>query len=356
MNCTQNLTPGRGSSSVSAAFAVLAAATGALVTLPGCTTNPTTGRSQFNTLSRADEIKIGTDATPGLTTEYGGKVANPELVNYVSSLGKQLAATTEADNPTLPWEFTLLDSDVINAFALPGGKVFVSRGLAEKMDNEAQLAAVVGHEIGHVCARHTSERMTQQVGAGVAAAVAGVIVGGVTNNDTIKAAAPVAFSAGSQLIVLSFSRDQELEADGLGMRYMTRLNYDPIGAQQVMELLKREAGGGGGAFDKFLSTHPDPAARVEVVKKKLAKEYAYTQGNPQYQLHADRFRQQFLAKLPARVPVKKAEAGHGRVFDLSQPAGWCAVCAARPEVEGVVLAERVRTESADLLPSAACQP
>jgi len=301
-----------------------------LVGVGGCTTNPTTGRSQFNTLSRADEIKIGTDALPGLTQEYGGKVSNLELENYFTSLGKQLAATTEADNPSLPWEFTLLDSDVINAFALPGGKVFVSRGLAEKMDNEAQLASVVGHEIGHVTARHTSERMSQQIGAGIAAALAGVIVGGVTDNDTIKAAAPVAFGAGSQLIVLSFSRDQELEADELGMRYMTKLNYDPKGAQQVMELLERESGGGGGGlFDKFLATHPDPAARVEVVKKKLANEYAYTQGNPQYHLHADRFKQNFLAKLPAKAPAKKVDALGGRVFDLSQPAGWCSVCASR---------------------------
>lgn len=297
-----------------------------LFALAGCTTNPTTGRSQFNSLSRADEIKIGTEAQPGLTQEFGGKVANPELQDYVTSLGKQLAATTEADNPTLPWEFTLLDSDVINAFALPGGKVFMSRGLAEKMDNEAQLASVLGHEIGHVTARHTSERMTQQVGAGIAAAVAGVIVGGVTDNNTIKTVAPVAFGAGSQLIVLSFSRDQELEADSLGMRYMTKLNYDPKGAEQVMELLKRESGGGSGTFDKFLSTHPDPTARVESAKKKLAKEYAHTQGNPQYQLFADRFRQRFLAKLPPKAPAKKADASDRRTFNLSQPAAWCSVC------------------------------
>ena len=98
----------------------------ALVVFPvGCTTNPTTGRSQFLTMSREDEIKLGTEAAPGLTNEFGGKVSDGRLQDYVSNIGRQLAAVTEADNPTLPWEFTLLDSGVINAFALPGGKVFI---------------------------------------------------------------------------------------------------------------------------------------------------------------------------------------------------------------------------------------
>lgn len=304
---------------------------------PGCEVNPTTGRSQVNFLSRDEEINIGASAMPELTKEYGGRVANADLQNYVTSIGRQLADQTEADNPSLPWEFTLLDSDVINAFALPGGKVFVSRGLAEKMTNEAQLAGVLGHEVGHVTARHTSERMTQQLGAGVAATVAGVVIGQVSDNDTLKVAAPIALAIGSQVVVLSFSRDQELEADALGMRYMTKLGYDPAGQMQVMQILAKESGGGGrgGGVEQLFATHPDPQARVDRIAKKLQGEYAYTQGNPQYQLQPERFRQQFLAKLPPPKPKngKKAEFEPGRTFDLSGRATWCLVCAGNADAE-----------------------
>ena len=106
-------------------------------TMTGCETNAATGRPQYLRYNRDEEIQLGSEATPELTKEYGGKVANPELQAYVTGIGQRLSQQTEADNPTLPWEFTLLDSDVINAFALPGGKVFFSRGLAEKMTNEA---------------------------------------------------------------------------------------------------------------------------------------------------------------------------------------------------------------------------
>lgn len=304
---------------VCAASALLAA---------GCSTNPTTGRSQFNSLSRDDEIKMGMDAKPEMIKEYGGEVQSADLRQYVERIGRRLADQTEADYPSLPWEFTLLDSDVINAFALPGGKVFMSRGLAEKMTNEAQLAGVLGHECGHVTARHINDRMTQQIGVGILATAAGIAVGATSDNDLVRYGAPVAFGVGSQVVLLSFSRGQELEADRLGVRYMTRAGYDPKGQEQVMEILDREAGSDRAAT--FFSTHPDPKARIQQVQKLLKGEYAYTQNNPQFALREREFKEQFLARLPAKSPQqqKKAEA-EGRVFDLSRPAMWCAVCAAR---------------------------
>src|SRR5205823_502333 len=111
------------------------------------------------------EVQMGAEAMPELTKQYGGKVANTDLQTYVTGVGRKLAATTEADNPALPWEFTLLNSDVINAFALPGGKVFLTTGLAKRMTNEAQMAGVLGHECGHVTARHINDKITREMGA-----------------------------------------------------------------------------------------------------------------------------------------------------------------------------------------------
>jgi predicted Zn-dependent protease len=123
---------------------------------------PRDGERQFIALSRSQEIAMGTEAQPQLTEQYGGEVADQIATGYVTEVGQAMAALTEGDYPSLPWEFTLLDSDVINAFALPGGKVFLSRGLAARMRDEAQMAGVIGHEIGHVTARHINDRVVSR--------------------------------------------------------------------------------------------------------------------------------------------------------------------------------------------------
>ncbi len=311
--------------------------------LQACTTNPTTGRSQFNALSRDEEIKMGIDAKPEMLQEYGGEVKSADLQQYVSRVGRRLADQTEADYPSLPWEFTLLDSDVINAFALPGGKVFMSRGLAVKLTNEAEMAGVLGHECGHVTARHINDRVAQQAAAGGAATVIGAVIGATSKSDVVRYGTPIAFGFGSQLVLLSFSRDQELEADRLGVRYMVKVGYDPKGQLQVMEVLDREAGSD--SASSFFATHPDPKARIAQIQKLLAGEYAYTQNNPKFALYEREYKEQFLARVPpAPAPQKKAEAGE-RTIDLSRPASWCAVCAAAQA--GLAIEERRHGEEQD---------
>jgi predicted Zn-dependent protease len=296
--------------------------------LPACSKNVTTGRNQLNLMSREDEIRLGTQAKPQLTQEFGGEVQKPEVRQYVTEIGRTLAAQTEGENPSLPWEFTMLDSKVINAFALPGGKVFISRGLVEKMTNEAQLAGVLGHEIGHVTARHSTERMSQQMGWGIGGAVVGAVVGAVTGVQGIDRVAQNA----SQLVVLSYSRDQESEADSLGMRYMTKVGYDPMGTLQVMDILK-EASKGGGKGPEWMATHPLPETRIRRVGDEIQREYGFTQNNPQFQLHAPRFRERMLARLallpahthdPLRDAPETALAG-GEFF--ARPELWCWHCA-----------------------------
>ncbi|MFO0836444.1 MAG: M48 family metallopeptidase [Phycisphaerales bacterium] len=321
-------------------------------TMTGCETNAATGKSQFLAYSRDEEIQLGSEATPELTKEYGGKVANPELQAYVTNIGNRLATQTEADNPSLPWEFTLLDSDVINAFALPGGKVFFSRGLAEKMTNEAQMAAVLGHEIGHVTGKHTNARFGKQMATVGGAAILGGILGATVTKDRTTGAA-IGAGAGATvggIAALGFSRDDELEADRLGMRYMERLGYDPRGAIQVQEILKKEAGGN--APPEMLSTHPASDTRIAELEKRYKKYYAEKAASTVYNFYEDRFRTQFLAKLP---PKKQTHAtttremlagavmsGAGRdtppnaapltdeaiLLSLGDPAQWCWHCAA----------------------------
>jgi predicted Zn-dependent protease len=197
----------------------------AALALAGCAQSPATGRNIFTGgLSPEDEVKLGREQHPEIVREFGGEYDDPQLRAYVESLGRLLAQTSEL--PNLDWHFTVLDTPVVNAFALPGGYVYVTRGLLALADNEAELAGVLAHEIGHVTARHSAERYGQSVlgsaaalGGSAAALGVGVLLG--------SQAAAEATSGAAQLAVLSYSRDQEFEADTLGVRYLARTGHDP---------------------------------------------------------------------------------------------------------------------------------
>lgn len=238
--------------------------------LSGCTTNLATGRSQFNLLSRSQEIAIGTEAVPTLVEDYGGEVSNEAVSAYVERIGWKMVEHTEGDASSLPWEFILLDSDVINAFALPGGKVFVSRGLAVKLSSEAELAGVIGHEIGHVTARHANERISQGmlVQFGIIAASVGA---NESDDDLIRYGIPVVVGVGGQGYMLKFGRSQELESDKLGLRYMAAAGYDPWALLDVMEVLQKASNGG--SQPEFLSTHPHPDSRMSQIRTILQDEH-----------------------------------------------------------------------------------
>lgn len=306
----------------------------------GCSTNPTTGRSQLNFVSDKETAQMGIQAAPGLIQEFGGEVKNPALTGYVTEVGMKLKDQTEVDGPGRAWVFTLLDSDVINAFALPGERVFMSRGLADKLTSEAQLAGVLGHEIGHVMAKHTAERISQSTLIGGLSQIGGAVAGSLVKDPTLGQAIPAITNGSGQVFLLKFSRDQESEADTLGMRYMSKSGYNPRAQREVMEVLKAASGGGGNL--EILATHPLPETRIQRVTQELNTTYAYTQSGPQaanYQDFADRYRQRYLSvrslepKSPAKAK-KKAEAPvdeHGRArllatIHLEDPTSWCAVC------------------------------
>jgi len=291
--------------------------------LAGCSNNPTTGRSQFNMLSRSEEIAIGEEAKGQITTDYGGVVASAEAQGYLADIGLKMASETEGDNPSLPWEFTLLDSKVVNAFALPGGKTFMTRALAEKLTDEAELAFIMGHEIGHVTARHQNEQISRKIGASVL--IAGVaIAAGQSDNKTVQRAVPVLVGGAGGLYLLRFNRGQELEADKLGMRYMVKAGYDPRAARDAMGVLEKLASSGQRP-PEFLSTHPYPENRLEKINERLRTTYAEVLKDPSYKRYSGRYKRYMLQAL-ALLPEPEA-AAEGHAFALSDTASWCAICA-----------------------------
>jgi predicted Zn-dependent protease len=303
--------------------------------LSGCTTNPATGKSILSLLSPQQEAALGAEAAPQFTEQFGGAVENEALASYVRGIGEKMAKETESYFPDLPWEFTLLDSPVVNAFALPGGKVFFSRGLAEKLTTEAQMAGVMGHEIGHVTAQHGNQRISQAQIANISLAIGAVAVGVADESSALHKYGQYgipALAIGGNLVLLKYGRSQELEADRLGMRYMSSVGYDPKGQLEVMQVLASLSQGS--SQPEFLSTHPDPEARVAQIQELLKTEYASTQGNDQFKEYKERYENQFL-KVIRTLPPPPAPQETGAI-DLSQPATWCLTCASESEESGPV--------------------
>jgi predicted Zn-dependent protease len=292
--------------------AVAACATVLLLfcTLPGCQTNPATGKTNFNFLSLSDDIAIGAKMADEFTNTNGGTLDHAQINNYVSTLGKRLAEVSEL--PQLDWQFTVLDSQQINAFALPGGHVYMSRGLLEKMSNEAQLAGVLGHEIGHVTARHSSQRISQaMLVQGVAV---GLAIGGAASDEDWLTWTGVGVGAGGGLYLLSFSRDNESEADSLGIRYMTKLGYNPWGQVQVMEILKEAAGKEGSKLEEFFSTHPLSSTRIERLSREIEEKYPGAVNNPSYVYNEAAFKRNVLDVLKTLPPPSDAKQSAADAF------------------------------------------
>ena len=217
-----------------------------------------------NLMSKEDEAKIGAEQAPQVTAEFGGEYKDPELNKYVNSVGQLLAS---ASNEPGKYTFTILDSPIVNAFALPGGYVFVTRGLLALADNEAELAGVLAHEIGHVTAHHAAERYSQSIFAQLGLG----ILGAVTGSDMVSQIGGTV----AQLALRSYSRDQESEADMLGVATMSRVGFDNhamatfLAKLQANDQLQADIAGDPGAADGFnlLSTHPRTADRVEAAIK-----------------------------------------------------------------------------------------
>lgn len=224
----------------------------------GCATNPVTGRREFTLMSEAQEIAIGRDSDPQVKAEMG-VYNDPELQRYVSDLGMRLARSSE--RPSLPWQFTVVDQPAINAFAVPGGFIYITRGILAFLRDEAELVGVLGHEIGHVTARHSAQQYSRAVGGAIGLAALGVFVPAARPFGQISEQAMA-------VLFLRYGRDDELQSDALGARYAAANGWDPAGVPGMLSTLGRldEASGSRRGVPNWLSTHPEPLARVEEVQ------------------------------------------------------------------------------------------
>jgi predicted Zn-dependent protease len=228
----------------------------------GCATNPATGRRQLILMSEQEEIQIGRQADAEIRKQMG-LYDNPALQEYVRSLGARLV--TAAHRPGLPWTFAVVDEAAVNAFALPGGFIYVTRGIVPFMRNEAELAGVLGHEIGHVDARHSAEAYSRQLGAGLGLAVAGILV---PETQPLQGVA----GAGLGVLFLRYGREAELESDRLGVRYTSMTGWDPRGVPGMLSTLARldQANGSTRGIPNWALTHPPAADRVQRLDEVVA--------------------------------------------------------------------------------------
>lgn len=227
--------------------------------LTGCTVNPVTGQKQLSLISESQELEMGAEQyVPTQQTQGGRFYIDPELTLYVQEVGEKLARVS--DRPDLPYEFVVLNNSTPNAWALPGGKIAINRGLLVKLETEAQLASVLGHEIVHAAARHSVQRMQQ--GMIISAGVAGL---GLALSDNEWAGLVMGGAAvGAQLALAQYSQGDELESDAYGIRYMKAAGYDPTAAVELQQLfLELSQGSDSNWLNGLFATHPPSAKRVE---------------------------------------------------------------------------------------------
>ncbi len=236
--------------------------------------NPITGEKQRIQLSPQQEIVIGRQSAPKMAAQHGNLYPDSILQSYIDEVGNRVVRNSAAKTSDYPFDFHLLrDPQTVNAFALPGGQIFITAAMLKRLNSEAQLAAVLGHEVGHVVARHGAEHLAkQQLGAALVNAV------GIAASDRPESGrqAAILAQAINQMVNLKYGREDELESDRLGFRFMTEAGYDPRGIVELMEILNSV--GGGSRQPEFTSTHPNPANRitrlVDIIKQN------YPQGIP----------------------------------------------------------------------------
>lgn len=231
--------------------------------------NPVTGEKQRIALSPRQEVVLGLQSRQQMAAQHGGLYQNESLQAYVNSVGDRIVKNSIAQKSPYPFEFHLLkDPKTVNAFALPGGQVFITAALLGKMNSEAQLAAVLGHEIGHVVGRHGAEHLAKQNLSSSLVNAVGIVSSG--GNDGGQGAAAIA-GAMNQLVNLGYGRQDESESDRFGLEFMTQAGYSPIGILQVMKILA--ASGGGGRQPEILRSHPDPGNRFQTLQSLIQKKY-----------------------------------------------------------------------------------
>jgi len=286
-------------------------------TFQDCAVNPVTGKKQLAFMSEEKEIALGQSYDPQVIAEMG-QYQNPAMAQFLTEKGLAMARTSH--RPNLPWKFTLVDSPVVNAFAVPGGFVYFTRGIMAHFNNEAQFAGVLGHEIGHVTARHTVAQQAKQTLGQVG------LIGGMILSPEL-ASQGQSLMQGMQLLFLKFGRDAESQSDKLGVEYSTGIGYDAKEMAGFFGTLSRLSGGAENRVPEFMSTHPDPDNRFVRVQE-LAQQYqAVDTKNTSYEVGRESYLRMIDGMIYGEDPAQGfVEAGSfyhpGLKFQFKIPGQW----------------------------------
>ncbi|GAA4354925.1 M48 family metalloprotease [Hymenobacter saemangeumensis] len=290
-----------------------------LLLLNSCTTNPVTGKKEVTLVSESQEVAMGQQSDPAVTAQFG-LYPDKKLQNFIDDKGQKMAAISHRRN--LKYQFKIVDSPVINAFAVPGGYVYFTRGIMAHFNNEAQFAGVLGHEIGHITARHTAQQQTKAIFGQVG------LIGAMILSPRVAEFGQQAMQ-GMQLLFLKFGRDAERQSDELGVAYSSQIGYDASQMADFFQTLSREQQkSGAGAIPDFLSTHPNPEDRYNTVKR-LAAEWKQKNASPSTKMVVNR--DQYLKLIDGLVYGEDPKQGfvensmfyHPELkFQFPVPQGW----------------------------------
>lgn len=261
----------------------------------GCAVNPITGEEELMFISESQDIEIGRNYAPEIEKQLDGRIDNPDLQNYIDSVGQKIARISH--RPNWEYHFTAVEHKMVNAIALPGGHIFVTKGMLEKLTTEAQLAALLAHEIVHVTARHSSAAISRQMGLSF------LLLGATAAGAEIPPDAGRAAALALQLIGLKYSREQERMADVAGLDYMVVAGYNPYGAVELHQMLQKQ--------DKlrpaeFLSTHPSPKNRIISLNARIQTRYSSLEG---LRIGENAYRSAALERLP-KDPIEISPLDH----------------------------------------------
>ncbi len=288
-----------------------------ILLVPSCAVNPVTGKKQLMLMTEAQEISLGAQYDPTVISTFG-LYQNDNLMALITEKGNEIRKISH--RPNLEFHYRILDSPVINAFAVPGGYIYITRGILAHINNEAELMGIIGHEMGHVTARHTaSQQSKQQLGQIL-------LIGGMIASEDFRKFADYA-SQGMQLLFLKFSRDNEREADKLGVEYSTKIGYDAHKMADFFNVLnKMSIASDNAGIPTFMSTHPDPGDRYNAVNTE-ASEWQDSVKMAPWKVNED----QFLRMIDGLVYGEDPRQGfvEGNIFYHPEmkfkypvPAGW----------------------------------
>ncbi len=271
---------------------LVAVTSGGVVT--GCATNPVTGKRQLMLLSEDEEIAVDKENSPHQFSADYGALQDKALNDYIDRTGKRIAGRTH--RPDMPYSFRGVNATYVNAYAFPGGSIACTRGILLALDNEAELAGLLGHELGHVNARHTGARMSKGMLAHGLVAVTGVAVAAGTDSAALGGLTMGLGSIGAGALLAKYSRDDERQADALGMEYMARSNYNTKGMVGVMDVLRSLSKRKPNAIEMMFATHPMSEERYKTAVETAGTKYESAKDFP---LHRERY-MDHTAKLRAK--------------------------------------------------------